>query len=195
MTMLLVQNRHISLYLMKISHFSTCFHKGTHLALLVVLLLTVHLPIEAQGSDELRFDYRPKKVKLETGDTTSTGVTKVKQETWVYEVTVTNRSFDDLEDLVVKHRAYVKDARTDKLIPSAGEATIARLDNNDEVIIQTEPSAVEKTQLDGGWVYTDGSNPRQYDRLYGLWIRIYKDGELVSEFTTPASLERKVSWD
>lgn len=125
----------------------------------------------------------------------------VTNEKWVYEVAIKNGSFRDLTGLSVEYRMYMKDdsirTKSSKipLRKKEGTTPIEPLANLAVFKFQTEVMEIETSLLDSGWTYKDKGNKRQSkDSLYGIWLRVMKDGKMVAEFVTPPALKEKEKW-
>ena len=125
----------------------------------------------------------------------------VTNEKWVYEVAIKNGSFRDLAGLSVEYRMYMKDdsirTKSSKIPLKKKEGTtpIETLANLAVFKFQTEAMEIESSILDSGWSYSDKSNKRKTkDSLYGIWLRVMKDGKMVAEFVNPPALKDKEKW-
>lgn len=109
-----------------------------------------------------------------------------------YRISINNRSFRDLEDLDVEYTLFVRQdhhgaRRSDmRLVGQDGTTTIEALRNLDTFTFETDPVELSSSQLDAGWVYTDGSKRRTEDAVAGLTLRILHDGELLYEMAWPS---------
>lgn len=146
----------------------------------------------------LRFEFLAQKKKIDASKVDSSS-TETREEQWGYEVTIANRSFQDVEALKVEYILFMKDVQpgskaSARLVREKGSHEIERIENNRKATFMTEPMTLRKVQLKGGWVWASGANPRATDRLSGIWLRIYKDGEVVGEESFPKSLMSSEKW-
>lgn len=107
----------------------------------------------------------------------------------------------DLTGLTVEYRMFMKDdsirtkATKIPLKRKEGSTTIDTLANLAVFKFQTEVMEIETSLLDSGWVYTGKSNKRKSkDSLYGIWLRVMKDGKMVAEFINPPAIKDKEKW-
>jgi hypothetical protein len=125
-----------------------------------------------------------------------------KQEShWAYEVTADNKSVRDYADLEFRYIIFRKQALignksgASKMVRKGGVAKVAAVAAHGRFSFTTEPILIEKSQLSGGWVWGNGANPRDWDVLAGIWIKVFSGGKQVGEFTSPQGLENREKWD
>ena len=164
--------------------------------MVAAMFLVSAIPAKAGN---LRFEVQAVKKKLgsEKSDSSST---QTRQEEWGYEVTVTNRSFQDVSGLKAEYIVFMKDAKpgsTERptLVRTKASQDLGALQNGRCFTFQTKPMELTKTQLKGGWVWGSGADPRSTDRLSGIWVRIYKDGQVVADSSIPTSLSSQEPWE
>ncbi len=140
-----------------------------------------------------------KKVDGETKQVNNEIKTK---EDWAYKVTIENKSFKDAENVEVKYVIFMKPdiagERTtgkQKLKRKAGGQTIPVIKNFDKFTFVTAAMTLTGTQLQAGWIYGNGANPRAKDALNGFWIRVFVGGQQVTEYINPPSLKSRETWE
>ena len=68
--------------------------------------------------------------------------------------------------------------------------------NLEKITFATESIERASIQLKPGYVWKSGSGKRQSkDTMSGLWIRIYVNGQQVTEFMDPTTLSADQKWD
>lgn len=120
---------------------------------------------------------------------------------WAYRITVANQSRNDLSDASVEYRIVYDDniafART-SAIPGKGKARqdgqaveLPEMNFNDEIEFTT-PFIETHT-----YEYKAVKGPRDFakDEIKGVWIRILRRGEVISEFKTNESVMNGYDWD
>lgn len=118
----------------------------------------------------------------------------ISEEKWGYTITINNRSDQTLTDLRADYVLFatVDDPDTrgqkDDMRRKAYRSTIKELPAHGRTEFRTEPVLVVKTQLPGNIRYSGSGTGRTREQLYGIWIKIYRGGELVYEAATPDKL-------
>lgn len=163
-----------------------------------MLLQSTGLAQQAEGTITLDIHAEKKCLDKEKKKANNATVTTEK---WVYEVAIKNGSFRDLAGLTVEYRMFMKDdsVRTKStkipLRKQEGTTLIDALANLAVFKFQTEVMEIETSLLDSGWTYKDkGSKRQSKDSLYGIWLRVMKDGQMVAEFVNPPALKDKEKW-
>ena len=166
------------------------------LRLTLAVLLLASLPALALPSP-YSFDFKVEKKKLE-GTRSKTLEHTVTNEKWCYSVSIQNQSFKDVPNIDIKYIVYFKKqeegTKISKEKHKAGTSSDAMLQNNGNFSFETDPVQLVKTQLDGGFYYVTGANPRSRDSLTGIWIRLYQGGTMIGEYADPPSLTTG-NWD
>jgi hypothetical protein len=117
------------------------------------------------------------------------------KETWAYSVMVKNGAFEDLDNLKLEYRVFMKDEfhgpkdAQPQIKRKSGTLDIGKLPKFGEYPFFTAEFEVEKSELKANWVYSDGSKGKIKDSLYGIWLRIYRKDELVYEMMNPSTLK------
>ena len=116
-----------------------------------------------------------------------------------YVVTVENRSLKSFEELHVKYMIFYANAQpgnSEKAIEAhhKGSETLKNLSTHRTAQFETAPFKLEKEELDGGWYNASGGDGRAKDRVTGVWIRAYSDGDLVGEYANPTTVAKSREW-
>ena len=130
------------------------------------------------------------------------GVSLAKEE-WVYDITIENKSFKDVQNVEIKYIIFEKPqnasdvAKTKhEMVRKQGEKTVPAIKNLEKITFATESIERSSIQLKPGYVWKSGSGKRQSkDAMSGLWIRIYVNGQQVTEFMDPTTLSADQKWD
>ena len=170
---------------------------------LIPLYSVVALIIALQSSNAGNFDVEIRGVAKPIDQTVNKGsgdggVNETK-ERWVYDVTVENKTFKDLANLDVKYVIFftqeqlgVKAAPTKR--QQSGSFAIDVLGSHQKKAFSTNPVELHKSNLVGHWIYTDGAKPNAQDKLVGLAVRVYQNGQQFAEFANPTTLLRE-KWE
>jgi hypothetical protein len=89
-----------------------------------------------------------------------------------------------------------KPGRSDKPLEVShqGMETFTNFGANRTATFKTIPLKLMKEELDSGWVYESGGSGRWKDRVTGVWIRAYANGEIVGEYSNPTTIAKKREW-
>jgi hypothetical protein len=132
----------------------------------------------------------------------ATGLTYT-HEQWGFNVVITNRSGPILEDLRAEYILLLEPnpyhtsvADRNKLKRTMGSEKLSTLATGGRTQFRTRTVEAVKVALKPGWVWSDEDRKRTTrDKLYGIWVRIYRGDELIAESTTPAGIVTKEKWD
>jgi len=116
-----------------------------------------------------------------------------------YTINVENRTFKTLEELQIKYMIFYFDSKpgtSEKPIEAyhKGSETLTNLSSNRTATFETVPFKLTKEELDAGWYYTSGGSGRSRDRVTGVWIRAYANGNLLGEYSNPTTVSKKREW-
>jgi hypothetical protein len=116
-----------------------------------------------------------------------------------YTVTVENRTFKTIDELQVKYMIFYLDPKpgsSDKPLEVShqGMETFTHFGANRTATFKTIPLKLMKEELDSGWFYESGGSGRSKDRVTGVWIRAYANGEIVGEYSNPTTIAKKREW-
>jgi len=126
-----------------------------------------------------------------------------KSEQWGYAVSVENQGFSDMSNLQVKYIIYYKHEELGIKGPAqkktkTGTYSIDKIESMGKTSFDTASITLTKSSLVGpvgGYEYFgNGAKSSVADTLAGLWVRIYKDGNMVGEFAYPAGLSSSETW-
>ncbi len=165
---------------------------------LSVLVLLVLATFASQAALQ-DFDITATREKMGQERGRADGNTTVTTKEIRYRIEVKSRSFKALENVEVKYRVFYKDQEAG----STGDG-ILRSQNGSEkfplvgaqaaVTLTTKPFQLTTEQLDGNWYYGSGAGNKSSDRVAGIWIRVYINGQLSQEFCNPSTISRKADW-
>ena len=145
------------------------------------------------------FEIAAEKKKVE-GERSTTVSTSKSEEQWAYHVTVTNTSFKEVTGIEVKYLIFGKQeiAGAVKEKPKeerdSGSTTIDSLKNGMKFQFDTKTMEFTKSQLAGGWTYTNGAKPRSKGSLTGVWVRLYQGTNMLAEYSNPPALKTTQKW-
>jgi hypothetical protein len=138
-------------------------------------------------------------VKLNTGDTVKDGLT-ITQENWGYALTISNRTPKPIDELRVEYRLFATvdnmSVADDKLVlkKKAYKTPIDKIPALDKTTLRTETIAAVKMAFTGNIVAAKTGRSESGERLYGIWLRIFRGDQLVQEIAMPDSLRTKEKW-
>jgi hypothetical protein len=139
--------------------------------------------------------------KLQDKDSKTVRHEKKNEETWAYDVTAENKSARDYADVEFQYIIFRKEAMVgnksgaSKMIRKTGSAKAPAVASHGRFTFTTDTILIEKTQLAAGWHWRNGANPRDWDALAGIWIKVLSGGKQVGEFTAPSDLGTREKWD
>lgn len=124
-------------------------------------------------------------------------------EQWGYNVVITNRSGPLLENLRVEYLLLLEPnphhtapSERNKLKRTTGKETLEPLASGSRVQFRTSTVEAVKVSLKQGWVWSDEDRKRTTrDKLYGVWVRLYRGDELIAETATPAGIVNREKWN
>jgi hypothetical protein len=146
----------------------------------------------AESNIKYSFDVAYSKKKLDASKERMGPETLI-TERWTYKIDLKNRVATDLSDLRVDYWLFTKSdegkGKGTSRLQTSGSTRLASVKGSSTASFETEPVEINKKQLDGGWRYTDGSNPRASDGMGGIVVRVFdkKDRE-VFKFATKDDL-------
>jgi hypothetical protein len=116
-----------------------------------------------------------------------------------YRVTVENRTFKAIPELQVKYMIFYVDPKPDsneKPIETyhKGSETLTDLASYRTTTFETKPLKLTKEELDAGWYWVGRGSSRTKDRVTGVWIRAYSNGNIVGEYSNPTTVSKKREW-
>lgn len=146
----------------------------------------------AESNIKYSFDVAYSKKKLDVAKQRSGPETFI-TERWAYKIDLKNRVAAELSDLRVDYWIFTKSddgkGKGTARLQTSGSTKIASVKSSSAATFETEPVEINKTQLDGGWRYMDGSNPRASDGMGGIVVRVFdKRDREVYKFATKDDL-------
>ncbi len=138
-------------------------------------------------------------VKLTTGDTVKDGVT-ITQENWGYALTISNRTPKPIDELRAEYRLFATvdnmAVAEDKLVlkKKAYTTPIEKIDALNKITLRTETIVAVKMAYNGNIVSAKTGRSESGERLYGIWLRVFRGDQLVQEIAMPDSLRTKEKW-
>jgi hypothetical protein len=176
----------------------------THYSPLLCVALFLLNQIAWAGDSDLNITVEKKKVENHsaTGPQPSQVGTS-KSEQWGYSVTVENQGFKNLANLEVKYIIFYKHEELGIKGPprketKTGTYTIPEIDSLGKTSFDTKSVLLTKSSLVGpmgGFSYfTNGAKPTAADTLTGIWVRVYQNGNLFTEYTYPSDLSSVETW-
>ena len=144
------------------------------------------------------------KLELSRGNFKTTkktdGVENIIEENWGYALTITNRTPKPIDGLRADYRLFATvdnpGVVQDKLVlkKKAYKINLPMISALDKNIVRTETITAIKMELQPGWVYTGTGRTGSSERLYGIWLRVFRGDQLVQEIAMPDSLRTKEKW-
>jgi len=168
----------------------------------VLFFISLTHVVRADGGYSFDVTCDQKKLEAKAG-ADGIGVTR-KKEIWGYKVAIVNRSFKDASNVEIRYISFMKPDEAGERTPGGpavlkrspeGNVKVPLIKNLEKYEFATEPMTLISTQLKPGYIWASGANQTSRDVLRGLWLRIFIDGQQVSEFFTPASLKDREKWD
>jgi hypothetical protein len=169
----------------------------------VFAVLLGFLHVARAGDSDLNITCEKKRMELPGGAPESQSDVSKRSEQWGYSVSVENQGFSDLSNLQVKYIIYYKHEELGIKGPAQqktrkGTYSIDKIESLGKTSFDTESVTLTRAALVGpvgGYsYYANGAKASVADTLAGLWVRIYKDGNLVGEFAYPAGLTSSETW-
>jgi len=166
----------------------------------VLYILAILLSLISCGHAALQdFDITATREKMGQERGRADGNTTVTTKEVRYRIDVKSRSFKAIENVEVKYRVFYKDqeagATGDGVLRSQnGSEKFPLVGAQSTFTLSTKPIQLTTEQLDGNWYYDSGSGNKSSDRVAGIWVRVYINGQLSQEFCNPSTISRKADW-
>jgi uncharacterized protein affecting Mg2+/Co2+ transport len=105
---------------------------------------------------------------------------------WLYHVKVTNRASQPMEGVKMRYQIHYTDVdgKVKNTEYKFGVKDLPPLKPGESINVDTDPVDLVSIKLEGGYMYSDGSRPRQTDTIKGLAVTLEHNGKSVFEFTT-----------
>ena len=164
----------------------------------VALPLTVIAYADLSSFSDFDFTAQP---KVQDKDSKTVNHEKVQQANWAYDVTADNKSARDYTDVEFQYIIFRKEALIGnksgaaKMVRKTGSTKAPAIAAHGRFTFTTDTILIATTQLAPGWHWRNGANPRDFDSLQGIWIKVFAGGKQVGEFTAPNDLGNREKWD
>ena len=161
----------------------------------IAAIAFIQADLRAAPSD-LEIHCVPKKMDANGNQPSRRGhVTKAKEH-WSYDVTVENKTFQDLSGLEMKYVIFFNKEKLAARDPAAsrrqsGSLTIGSLKPHEKKTFTTDAIELDSARLASNYYYSDGGRQKAQDTLGGLWLRVYKEGQQLSEYANPSVLTKE----
>lgn len=120
-------------------------------------------------------------------------VLKEQEEKWVYKLSMRNLARSDATGLVAKYWIFRREdngkAIAAPVLEVSGSKPMADVKKGATVEVVTDPVTLNKTQLQGGFVFTDGTRNNMSDKMGGLVVRLFKEDKQIFEYATDEKLK------
>jgi len=168
--------------------------KATLLQAAVILTLTSTV-LHAQLKD---IEIKASRTKLDQQRERAGNKTITSKEI-AYDITIQNKTFKTLPEIVVKYAIYYTDSNpgSNEKPPELcqrGKETISNLEAHRSTNFETKPFKLSTAELDPGWYYTSGAGNRSKDAVTGVWIKAFVNGEEIAEYANPSTISKKKDW-
>ena len=167
------------------------------------LMLSPLLVVEASASD-FQVAVQRKKLDASKVQTRRPNTESEKNETVIYQVTVTNRAFSkesgELEAryvIFVERQELAEQPGTEQTERVRGEAKVEPLKAQGKTTFDTKEFALRDQQLSGKFSgYVGGGRIRAKDSIQGVWVKLYDaSGAEVGEYVNPTTLRNRMKWE
>ena len=116
-----------------------------------------------------------------------------------YKVSVENRTFKTIPELQLRYMIFYVDPKPGSRAKPIeayhkGSETLIDLAGNRTATFETSPFKLTKEELDSGWYWEGSGSSRLKDKVTGVWIRAYSNGNLVGEYSNPTTVLKKKEW-
>jgi len=125
--------------------------------------------------------------------------TSKKTEKWGFSVSLENQGFNALSNLEVKYVIFYKHEDLGVKGPpqkktKTGSHTVDNIDSMGQTTFDTVPVVLSKDSLEGGAYFGNGAKSAVADTISGIWIRVYQNGALFTEYAYPSGLTSTETW-
>ena len=137
------------------------------------------------ANQKYSFDVSYEKKKVDSTKTRM-GAEMMTTETWSYKIALRNRLPVEIRDLRVDYWLFKKEdqgkGKGGARIAASGSNKVESLKGSATHSFDSLPVSLNKTQLEGNFIYIDGTRPRFADAMGGLVVRVFdpKDREVFS---------------
>jgi hypothetical protein len=134
-------------------------------------------------------------IKTKVGDA---GSPTAQKRDLVYTITVMNNSLKDMPAMEMKYMIFLEREKLGSKDPGMqrikGNSPVNALKSRQKQVIETQDFTLSAEKLAPGWYYPGGGKTNTRESVKGIWVRVYRDGELVNELISPSSLSAKEQW-
>jgi hypothetical protein len=167
--------------------------KIIHLSLLG--LVAIAITAARAGNSDVDIHILPKQVDQSAHNATG-GSSFHSKEHWVYEVTIENRTFKELDGLELKYVIFYKQEKFGSKEPAAvkrqnGSVSVGALKAHEKKSVTTSSVELNKATLSGDYYFPEGGKAHAQDSLGGLWVRLFQNGQQVAEYANPSTLTKE----
>lgn len=165
---------------------------------LCVIALWLGASVLSAGNLDVEIHCAPRKIDQQVSRASDGGAATTKEH-WNYEITVENRMFKPLSSLELKYVIfYTQEQLGVKAAPAqkqkSGSFTIGEMKPHEKKSLTTDSVELSKANLVGNWIYSSGAKPNAQDKLVGLAVRIYQNGQQFAEYANPSTLSKE-KWE
>jgi len=145
------------------------------------------------GSMDLEIHVQPNQTDQSGIQTQGGGSRYHSKEHWLYQVNVENKSFKQMDGLDVKYVIFSKHEKFGSTDPAeqkrtTGSVSVGSLKPHEKRLVKTSAVELDKTQLDGDYYFPTGGKQKAQDSLVGVWVKVYQNGQQVTEYANPSTL-------
>jgi hypothetical protein len=138
----------------------------------------------------------PKKVDTNGNQPSRAGHVTRTKEHWSYDVTVENKTFQDLSGLEMKYVIFFNKEKLAARDAAAsrrqnGSLSIGSLKPHEKKVFTTDSVELDSSRLASDYYYADGGRQKAQDTLGGLWVRVYQNGQQLAEYANPSTLTKE----
>jgi hypothetical protein len=154
------------------------------------------LAIGHAASSDVEIHCAPRRVDATAPKNEADNTRTVSKEHWNYEVTVENKTFKPMAGIEVKYMIFYKTEELGSKAPAtqqhqSGSMSINALKPREKKSFTTNPVELNKSHLIGHWYYSGGERIKAEDTLSGVWIRVYENGQQLTEYANPSTLTKE----
>lgn len=148
------------------------------------------------GSMDMEIHVQPKQTD-QTGIKPANGGSAYKsKEHWIYEVSLENKSFKQLDGLELRYVVFFKKEKFGSTDPAesqrqSGSVGVGSLKPHEKKSVATTAVELHKTLLDGDYYFPSGGKERAQDSLVGVWVKVFQNGQQLTEYANPSTLLRE----
>ncbi|MGE9292844.1 MAG: hypothetical protein ACQKBW_04465 [Puniceicoccales bacterium] len=126
-----------------------------------------------------------------------------KWKTWdgYYKMKIENDSDISLRDVRIEYNFWTfhmdlaaQSRRDGDTEITSGSLTIPMLKSRNDFECDSAKVSMRSFDLRSGWSWLGGGKDESEDKLEGIWIRVYYQGELIEDWSNPSSLKEKYKW-